>query len=103
MKAQGEGFFKILEGLDCSKITNENANLSYESKLSGYFCSDTVFNFIKRVLSETEIKILEKDFDYAPIQREINEPELKSDFEEFCRRMRMKMGEVILETPEGKS
>ena len=42
------------------------------------------------MLSETEIKILEKDLDYAPIQRKINEPELKSDFEEFCRRMRIK-------------
>ena len=42
------------------------------------------------MLSETEIKILEKDLDYAPIQRKINEPELKCDFEEFCRRMRIK-------------
>ena len=42
------------------------------------------------MLSETEIRILEKGLDYAPIQRKINEPELKSDFEEFCRRMRIK-------------
>ena len=87
MTAQDEGFVKILKDLDCSKITSENANLYDESRFSGYFCSDTVFKLIKRVLSEIEIKILEKCLDYAPIQRKINEPELKSDFEEFSRRI----------------
>ena len=38
----------------------------------------------------TESKISEKGLDYAPIQRKINEPELKSDFDEFCRRMQIK-------------
>ena len=28
--------------------------------------------------------------DFAPIQRKINKPELRSDFGEFCRRMRIK-------------
>ena len=90
LTAQDEELVKILEDLDFSKITRENANSSDESRLSGYFCSDKVFNLSKRVLSETEIKILEKCLDYAPIQRKINEPELKSDFEEFPRRMRIK-------------
>ena len=80
LTAQDEELVKILEDLDCSKITREYANSSDESRLSGYFCSDTVFNLSKRVLSETEIKILEKGLDYAPIQRKINEPELKTDF-----------------------
>ena len=43
---------------DCRKITSANTNLSDECRLSGYFCLDTVFNLSKRVLSETEIKIL---------------------------------------------
>ena len=42
------------------------------------------------MLTETEIEILEKGLDYAPIQNKINEPELKQDFEEFCRKMRLK-------------
>ena len=42
------------------------------------------------MLTETEIEILEKSLDYAPIQNKINEPELKQDFEEFCRKMRLK-------------
>ena len=57
--AQDEELVKILEDLDCSKITRENANSSNESRLSGYFCSDILFNLSKRVLSETEIKIRE--------------------------------------------
>ena len=56
-------------------------------RLRGYFCSDTIFNLSHKVLSDTEIKILEKGSDFAPIQRKINEPELREDFEEFCHRM----------------
>ena len=43
-----------------------------------------------RVLSDAKIRILEKGLDCAPIQRKINEPELRSDFNDFCRRMRLK-------------
>ena len=65
------------EDLDCSKVTSENVSVSDESRLSGYFCLGTVFNLSKNVLSETEIKIWRKGLDYAPTQRNINEPELK--------------------------
>ena len=44
----------------------------------------------KKVLTDIEIKVLEKGLDYAPIQNKINEPELKKEFEYFCRRMRLK-------------
>ena len=37
-----------------------------------------------------EIKILEKRLDYDPIQNKINKPELRRDFEDFARRMRLK-------------
>ena len=42
------------------------------------------------MLTDTEIKVLERGLDFAPIQRKINEPELRRDFNEFCRRMRLK-------------
>ena len=61
-----------------------------DKRLKVYFCSDTVFNLSGRVLSEGEIKVLEKELDFAPFQRKVNEPELRKGFEEFCRRMRMK-------------
>ena len=40
------------------------------------------------MLSEKEIKILEEGLD--SIQRKINEPKLRNNFEEFCRRMQIK-------------
>ena len=60
------------------------------SQLEGYFCFDTVFNVRKKVLIEAEIRVLEKGLDYAHIQNKINELELSSDLEKFCRRMRLK-------------
>ena len=50
---------------------------TYENRPTGYFCSDTAFNLSKKVLSDAEIKLLEKGLDYAPIQRKINEPEFR--------------------------
>ena len=48
------------------------------------------FNFGSRVLSDSEIKVLEKCLDFAPIQGKIDEPKLRKDLNEFCRRMRIK-------------
>ena len=64
--------------------------MTTEGRISGYFCSDAVFNLSHRVLTESEIKVLEKSLDYAPIQKKINEPELRKDFSELCRRVRNK-------------
>ena len=49
-----------------------------------------MFNLTKKVSIDAEIKVLEKDLDYAPIQNKVNKPELCSDFEECCRKMRLK-------------
>ena len=47
-----------------------------KNRLSGYFCSDTIFNLSQKALMDSKIKVLEKGLDYAPIQSKINEPEL---------------------------
>ena len=79
----------ILEDLE--KIdNNRQANATEKNRLSGYFCSDTIFNLSWKVLTDSEIKVLEKGIHCAPIQSKINEPKLQNDFEEFCRRMRLK-------------
>ena len=87
---------EVLEILD-ELENNANANFTGEhkyntddSRMKGYFCSDTVFNLSNKVLTEDEIKVLEKGLDFALIQRKVNEPELRQDFEKFCRRMRIK-------------
>ena len=58
-----------------------------ERRLEGYFSSGTVFNLSRKVLTDTEIRILEKGLDSAPIQNKINKTKLRSDFEDFCSRM----------------
>ena len=85
---------RILEELHSSNRVTSVMGISSitanENRLTGYFCSDTIFNLSNRVLSDSEIKVLEKGLDFAPIQRKINELQLRSDFWEFCRRMRIK-------------
>ena len=59
-------------------------------RLEGYFCSKSVFNLSKKVLAETEIRVLEKDLGFAPTVIKINETDLRADFNEFARKMRCK-------------
>ena len=74
------------------KLENKNniSNINSKSRLTGYFCSNTVFNLSRKVLSDTEIKILEKSLDYTPIKNKVNEPELRQEFDEFSRKMLLK-------------
>ena len=85
---------RILEELHSSNRVTSVMGISSitanENRLTGYFCSDTIFALSNRVLSDNEIKVLEKGLDFAPMQRKINELQLRSDFWEFCRRMRIK-------------
>ena len=90
LSSQDDEFLRILEDLPKDKLAHCNSNCSEESRSKGYFCSDTVFNLSSRALSEDEIRVLEKGLDFAPIQRKVNEPELRRDFEKFCRKMRIK-------------
>ena len=64
-------------------------SVASEGRLSDAF-AQRLFNLSRKILTGTEIKILEKGLDFAPVQRKINELELRSDFEEFCRMVRTK-------------
>ena len=47
---------------------------------------------LKVIFAQTQCLtlVLEKCLDFAPIQGKIDEPKLSKDFNEFCRRMRIK-------------
>ena len=45
---------------------------------------------VKKVLSNTEIKVLDKSFSFSPTPSLINEADLQRDFDEFARKMRWK-------------
>ena len=87
LSLQDEELFSILGDLQHNEMPG---NINVSNRIQGYFCSDIVFNLSKKVLSETKIKVLEKGLDFAPIQNKINESELRKDFEEYFRRMRIK-------------
>ena len=74
---------EILEELQNSNeiiSSDSSCDVIPDKRLKGYFCSDTVFNLSGRVLSESEIKVLEKGLDFAPFQSKVNEAELRRDF-----------------------
>ena len=91
--------------LEFQQIPKIRDSVTEANRLKGYFCFRSVFNLIKKVLTETKISVLEKGLDLAPIQKSLNEPELTKDFEEFSRRMRSKwhfrneLSENFSETP----
>ena len=92
LSSQDEELVNFLEELqNKTEVLGDNiTEITISTRLKEHFCSDTIFNLSDRVLSDAEIKILEKGLDFALIQRKINEPELRKDFEEFCRRIRIK-------------
>ena len=59
-------------------------------RLKSYFCTDTVFDLSLKVLTETEIKVLERSLGFIPTPYLINETDLQRDFEDFSRKMRCK-------------
>ena len=75
--------------LDTFIQQKNNCTVSY-NRLSGYFCSETIFNLSNRMLTNTEINVLEKGLDFTSIVKKLNEPEIRSDFNDFCWRMRLK-------------
>lgn len=52
--------------------------------------SAQVFNLSSKVLIDAERSFLEKGSDFAPIQNKISESELRKQFGELYRRMRIK-------------
>ena len=65
-----------------AKVINE--------RLQRYFCSKSVFNLSKKVLTKTEIRVLEKGLGFASTPTKINETDLRADINEFARKMRCK-------------
>ena len=57
----------ILEDLQNIDFTGCN-NSTETSRLNGYFCLEAVFNLSKKILTEAEVKVIEKGLEYAPIQ-----------------------------------
>ena len=75
---QEEDLANILEELqNKTEVSGDSiTEITSSNCLKGRFCSDTIVNLGHRVLSDAEIKIIEKGLDFLPIQKKINESEL---------------------------
>ena len=86
-----EELVNILNDMHKSQgFTAEKSPKSVNGRMKGYFCSKTVFNLNRKVLTEIEIRVLEKGLGFAPTPTRINESGLKTDFNKFSRKMRCK-------------
>ena len=79
----------ILQSFETIKTPKKAANVINE-RLEGYFCCKSVFNLSKNVLTENEIRLLEKGLVFAPAPTKINKADFRADFNEFARKMRCK-------------
>ena len=61
-----------------------------ESRKTGYFIGENIFNLSDKVLSDAEISVLSKGLGFCPTPENINHYELEQDFKDFARRMRYK-------------
>ena len=78
----------LLEILQSLGVSNGSILEPDSDRIKGSFSSDSVFNMSKKVLSKTEIKVLEKGLGFSPILSFINEADLQRDFDDFARKMR---------------
>ena len=83
-----QGDESLLETLE--SLCDNNKDHSEEGRMTGLFVSDCVFNLSKKVLSQTEINVLEKGLGFSPTPSFINEADLRRDFNESSRKMRCK-------------
>ena len=73
-----------------TKKTPKKSAKVINERLEGYFCSKSVFNLSKKVFAEIEIHVLEKGLGFTPTPTKINQNDLRTDFNEFARKMRCK-------------
>ena len=83
-----QGDESLLETLE--SLCDNNKDHSEEGRMTGSFVSDCVFNLSKKVLSQTEINVLEKGLGFSPTLSFISEVDLRWDFNKFSRKMRCK-------------
>ena len=84
LDSRDEELVNILHDMHKSEgVTAKKSPKSINGRLKGYFCSKTVFNVSRKVLTEPEIRVLEKGSGFAPTPTRINESDLKRGLMNF--------------------
>ena len=70
-------YFIFLTKSKCNESSSQcKVGVTRVGRLVGYFCSGIVSNLSRKILTDTEIKVLGNDLDFVPMQNKINEPKL---------------------------
>ena len=82
LSSQNEEFVNILEELQnrTEVLRDSISQFTRRDRLKGHFCTDAIFKFGHKV---QKTKVETNVLDFALIQRKINKPELRKNFEEF--------------------
>ena len=59
--------------------------------MEGKFVSQNVFNLSDRVLTENEIKVLDKELNYVPTPEKLDRLQIKNDLEKLGRDIKLRM------------
>ena len=68
-------------------IRQQIAPPANSERIKDYFCLDTVFDLSRKVLSQTEISILDKGLRFVPASNMIHEADFRLDFNQISRKM----------------
>ena len=71
LDSEDEELVNILQSFELEKTPKRAAKVINE-RLEVYFCSKSVFNLSKKVLTETDIRVLEKSLCFYPAPTKIN-------------------------------
>lgn len=85
LSSQDDELLHILEDLQNESPVNNNPVSSDESRIRYHYSIWVTGCYLKMKSS-----FWKNDLDFVSIQRKVNEPELRHQFEEFRRQMRMK-------------
>ena len=69
--------------------SGENVDITTD-RLTGKFVSQSVINLSKRELSKDEISLLSKGLKFCPTPRDLDRGKIKTDLEQFGRRLRLR-------------
>ena len=68
-----------------------NAETSDSKRMEGKFASQNVFNLSDRVLTENEIKVLDKVLNFVPTPEKLDRLQIKNDLEKLGRDIKLRM------------
>ena len=72
-------------------LTENNAEIPNSKRMEGKFLSQNVFNLSDRVLTENEIKVLDKGLNFVPTPEKSDRLQIKNELEKLGRDIKLRM------------